>query len=150
MIGQEVRSWSRNESREARDEIERIEDDGAGAVLPVTPQDIDHASVLGQRETLARDRRTGEVAGEALAPGVIVGLGHLGVQATARAYGGVIRYSVGAPGSSRKGTRVKPSARYASSLSPNTKARPAAMLCARSDSEAKARRKGAGRCSTSS
>ena len=50
------------------------EDDRAGAVLPVSAQAVDHAPVLGQREALARDRRSCEVAGEALASRMIVGL----------------------------------------------------------------------------
>ncbi len=44
-------------------------------------QAVDHAPVLGQRQALARDRRTGEIAREALAPGLVVGRERdLGVQ----------------------------------------------------------------------
>ena len=45
------------------------------------PQAVDDAPVLGQRQALARDRWPGEVASEALTPGVVVGREHdLGVQ----------------------------------------------------------------------
>ena len=72
---------ARHQRREPGDEVERSEDDGARAVLPVPPQAVDDAPVLGQRQALARDRRTSEVAGEALRHGVVVGLEReLGVQ----------------------------------------------------------------------
>jgi hypothetical protein len=69
-----MRPRAGNQSREPREEVERCEDHCAGAVLPVSTQAIDHASVLVQRQALARDRRAQEVAGEPLAPVVVVGL----------------------------------------------------------------------------
>lgn len=61
-------SRARDQSREAGDEVERRKDDGSRAVTPVAVQAVDHGAVLGERESLARDRWPCEVAALALAP----------------------------------------------------------------------------------
>jgi hypothetical protein len=71
----------RIQRREPGDEVERVEGDGPGSVLPVTSQGVDHAPVLGERKALGRDRGTSEIADQALESVPIVGRDHdLGVE----------------------------------------------------------------------
>jgi hypothetical protein len=63
-----MHSRSRDQRREAGDEVERVEDDGACAVPPSAAQAVDDAAVSVQGEAFAGDGRAGEIAGEPLAP----------------------------------------------------------------------------------
>jgi hypothetical protein len=76
-----MRARPRNQGRETGDEVERIDDDRSGAILPVPAQGLDHAPVGCER--IGRNRRAGQVPAQALECVAIVGLDlDLGVRRT--------------------------------------------------------------------
>ena len=66
MVGQQgtARAW--NQGGQAFDEGERVEDEMGRAIAPRTTELMRHSSVGQERETLGRERRPGDVAGEPL------------------------------------------------------------------------------------
>lgn len=70
----EVEPWTRNQGREARDEVHWIEDDMGGAVPERLFESVDHLSPVVQREPLVGNGGSGDVAAEFLEPVALVGL----------------------------------------------------------------------------
>ena len=64
VISELMRARARNQGREPGDEIEWVEHDRRGAVLPVPAQAVDDTPIAPLRETLGRDRRSGKVSAQ--------------------------------------------------------------------------------------
>ena len=93
-VDQQIDARARRNRGQAFQEFVRGEDQVARAVMPRAPKRADDAAVGAPRETLLRERRTQQVANEALEPGTVVGAdGTIGVEIEA--------FEVGVPGVDR-------------------------------------------------
>jgi hypothetical protein len=66
VVSHHVEARRRDERREARDEVERIEQDGVGAVLPRGLESVANLPVAVHLEAFLRERRPSDVAAQAL------------------------------------------------------------------------------------
>lgn len=84
MIPEHVEARQRHEGGEAREQVERVEHDGVRAVSPRSLERVAQAAVVMSIESLERERRSQEIAAQALELGAVAAVdGTLGVDVDA-------------------------------------------------------------------